>query len=110
MSVLLRIIDLRPLQPVGIIHINGLPLGVELNGSQPALAMSIACGFGASERQRHLGADGGRVDIGYAGIDVAHGPESIIHIARVNSRRAAIGHAIRYLTRLVETITGNEPY
>src|ERR1039457_3264358 len=67
-AVLLRPIDLRPLQLVGIVHVHRLPLGVEIDGADSAFAVTVACGLHAAEGQVHLGANRRGVDIGDARI------------------------------------------
>jgi len=48
-SKLLRAVDLRLLQFVGVIDVDGLPLGVEVDRADASLAMSIAGGLRATE-------------------------------------------------------------
>src|SRR5579862_2301015 len=47
--VLVFAVDLRLLQLVGIVDINCLPLRVEVDGSNPSLAVSVAGSLGAAE-------------------------------------------------------------
>src|SRR5271165_2188982 len=60
---LFRPINLCALQLVGVIHVDRLPLGIEINRTDTAFTMAIAGGFHAAEWQMHLRADRGRVDV-----------------------------------------------
>src|SRR5690242_1580558 len=65
---LLRPVDLCSLQPVRVIDINRLPLSVEIDCSNSALAVAITCGLDSTKGQMHLGANGRRVDVSDAGV------------------------------------------
>src|SRR5215472_4896246 len=101
-------IDLRALQLVGVVDINRFPLRVEVDGAQAAFPMPVAGGLSAAKRQVHFGADRRRVHVGDAGIDITHGQEGLIHIARIDRRREPIGHAVRDLNRLLESVTRDQ--
>src|ERR1039457_470934 len=59
---LLRVVDLRPLQLVGVIDIHRFPRREEVN--RPiALAMAIPCVLHPAKRQMNLRADGGSIDV-----------------------------------------------
>src|SRR5579864_9687234 len=77
-------VNLRFLQLVRIIHVDGLPLGIKINGAQAAFAVAVARLLDAAKGQVHLGADGGRVDVGNARFQVAHGGEGLVDITSVD--------------------------
>src|SRR5277367_353610 len=77
---LLSAVDLRLLQGVGVIDVDGLPLGVEIDRADAAFAMSIAGGLGAAEWQVNFCADRGGIDIGDARLQIADRRESFVHI------------------------------
>src|ERR1700678_2818247 len=60
-------VDLRLLQLVGIIHVDRLPLGVEINRADSAFAMAVAGGLRPAEWQVHFRAAGGGVGVGGGG-------------------------------------------
>ncbi len=55
----------------------------------------------------HLRADGGRVHIGDAGVNVAHGLKGLVHVAGIDGGRETIGHAVGYVDGLFEGLAGN---
>src|SRR5579863_3233740 len=65
-------VDLGLLQLVGIIHVDRLPLGIEIDRADAAFAMAVAGCFGAAEGTMHFGADGRGVDVGDARVEVAN--------------------------------------
>src|SRR6266849_2082752 len=99
-----RGVNLRALQPVGEVHVERLPLRVEINRRYPGLAVTIAGLLGAAKGQVGLGADGGRVDVDDASVEIAHGLEGPVDVAGVDRGRKAIGHAVRDLERLFEVV------
>src|SRR4051812_26392952 len=50
-------VDLGTLQTVGIVYVNRLPFGIEIDGGLSALAVAVAGGLGAAEGQVHLSPD-----------------------------------------------------
>src|SRR5574341_2032052 len=90
-------IDLGPLELIRVIHVDGLPLGIEINGADAAFAVPVAGLLGAAEGQVHLGADGGRVHVGDAGVEVAHGAEGQIHVAGVDGGGEPVGDVVGVL-------------
>src|SRR5215831_11378285 len=60
---LLCVVDLRALELVAVVDVDGLPGREEVDGSV-AFAVAVAGGFHSAEGQMHLSADGGRVDVG----------------------------------------------
>src|SRR5208337_3232862 len=87
---LIGAIDLRLLQLVGVIHVHGFPLGVEVDRADAALAVSVAGGLGAAEGQVYFGADGRSVDVSDPGLKVADGGECLVHVLRVQRRRQSV--------------------
>src|SRR5260370_14683830 len=84
---LLRPIDLRLLERVGVIHIDRLPLGVKVNRADAALAMAVARCLRAAEREVNFGADGRSVDVGDAGFEISDCGKGLVHVLRVQRRR-----------------------
>src|SRR5437870_5574847 len=56
----------------------------------------------------HLGPDGGRIDIGNSGIEVAHGGERFVHVFRVERRRKAILNVVSYRDGIFEIVAGDD--
>src|SRR5579859_4245231 len=84
---LVHAVDLRLLQLVGVIHVDCLPLGVEVNRADAAFAVTVAGGLGAAERKVYLGANSRSIDVGDAGVKVAHRSECLVHVFGVERRR-----------------------
>src|SRR3954468_5300426 len=74
-------IDLRALQAVRVIHVHGLPLRIEIDGADATFAVSVPCSLYPPDRQVDLRADGRRVHVRDAGIQVAHRAIRLVHIA-----------------------------
>src|SRR5262249_9377535 len=70
-----------------------------------SLAMPVASGLGASERQVNLGADRRRVHIEDPGLHIFHGAEGAVRVARINRSGQAILHAVDYLDRVIKVAT-----
>ncbi len=83
-------INLGLLQLVRIVDVNRFPLRVEVDGANPALAVAVASRFGTAERQMHLGADGGGVDVSDARIQVANRGECLVDVLGVQRGRQAV--------------------
>src|SRR5256886_111587 len=83
-------VDLRPLQLPGEVHVDHLGLRVKVVDLPPALAVPVAGLLHAAERQVRLGADRGSVDVRDAGVELAHGPEGGVHVARVEGAREPV--------------------
>src|SRR5258708_30710097 len=84
---LLRPVDLRLLQRVGVIHVDGLPLGVEVNCADAALAMAVARCLGSAEGQVNFSADGWSIDVGDAGFKIPNRGQGLVHVLRIERRR-----------------------
>src|SRR5690242_11045499 len=78
-SASIRVVNLRPLQLVRIVDIERLPLGIEINGRNRRLAVTVAGLLCAAERQVRLRSDGRRIHIDDAGVDIAHRRERLVH-------------------------------
>src|SRR5882762_4992182 len=93
---LFRVVDLGALEFVGVVDVEGLPFGVEIDGGDGGFAVAVAGFLGATEGQVGFGADGWGVDIDDASEQVANGVKCAIDVARVDRGREAIGHAVGY--------------
>src|SRR5437016_5743957 len=107
MSPLLAAVDLGPLQPVGIVYVHRLPLGIEVDSSLSAFAMSVARGFGAAKGQVNLGANGRSVYISDSGIQIANGAEGFVDVARVDGSRKSVHNAIGNFNGLIKVLAWN---
>src|SRR5947208_947177 len=58
----------------------------------------------------HFRANGGRVHISYAGIDVAHGPKGAVHIARINGGREAVRDTVGNVNGFIEGVARDQTY
>src|ERR1019366_6131574 len=105
---LLRPVDLRLLQLVGVIHVDGLPLGVEINRADAPLAMAVAGGLGAAEGQMDFCADGRGIDIGDAGLEVADGGEGFVDVLGVQRRRQPVFDVIGDRDGIFEAVAGDD--
>src|SRR5438067_94861 len=81
---LLGAVDLGFLQAVGVIDVYRFPLAVKVDRADAAFAVSIARGLNAAEGQVNFCADGGSVDVGDAGVQVAYGLKRPVHVASVD--------------------------
>src|SRR5215469_6099991 len=88
-------VDLCLLQLVGVIDVDRLPLRVEIDRADAALAMPVAGSLHPAEGQVHLSPDRRRVDIGDARVKVAHRDECLVDIFRVQGRREPVLYAVR---------------
>src|ERR1700740_1349276 len=87
------VVGLGALEFVGIVDVDGLPLGEEIDGGDGGFAVAIAGLLGATEGELCFRADCGSVDIDDAGEKIAHGGERGVPVAGVNESRQAVGHA-----------------
>src|SRR5690606_25677874 len=90
----LDVVDLGLLELAGEVHVDGLRLGEELEDLPAALAVAVAGGLDAAERHVRLGPDRRAVDVGDAGLDVAHRAEGARHVLRVDRRREPVLRAV----------------
>src|SRR5712664_68959 len=91
---LFRVVDLSALELVGIVDVEGLPFGVEVDGGDSGFAVAVAGFLGAAERQVGFGADGWGVHIDDAGEQVADGVKGVIPIG---SLEEAVGYLHGFL-------------
>src|SRR4029077_10881353 len=101
-------IDLGLLQFIGVVDVHRLPFGVEVNGADAAFAVTVAGGLGPTERKMDFGADGGCVDVGDAGVEVAHCGESFVDVLRVERRRQAILDAVGDIDGVLKVVAGDD--
>ena len=97
-------IDLRALQPVREIDVARISIGCRsrlLPGRLRDVRCRLLC---AAERQMDFRADRRSIHVSNAGVNVAHGAERLVDVARVHRRRETIRHAIRDLDCFVEVI------
>src|SRR5712692_8738599 len=104
---LFGVVDLGALELVGVVDVEGLPFGVEIDGGDGCLAVAVAGFLGAAERQMCFGADGWRVDIDDAGEQVADGVKGAIHIARVDRGGQAVWDAVGYFHGSLQASDGD---
>src|SRR5260370_9184721 len=104
----LVVVDLRPLQLVRIIDVDGLPFREEIDGRDRRFAMPVASLLGAAEGQMRLGPNRRRVHVNDSGVKVARGLKSLIHIARINRRRQSVRNAVSHFNSLLEAIDWND--
>src|SRR5258708_38301374 len=103
----LIVIYLRALEVVGIVDIDGLPFGEEIDGSNGGFAMAVAGLLCAAERQVCFSADCRSVYIDNSGIEIARGLEGAIHVSRVDGSGESVSHTIRHIDGLFQTVNGN---
>src|SRR5215469_7234769 len=101
------VVDLGALQLVGIIDVDGLPFGEEINGGDGGFAVAIAGPLGAAKRQMRFCPNGRRVDVDDSGVQVAHGLESAVHVSCVNRSGKAVRHAVCHLNGIVQAADRN---
>src|SRR5208282_4763433 len=106
--VLLPAIDLRLLQRVGVIHVDGLPLGVKIDRSDAAFAVSVAGGFGPTEGQVNFRTDRRRIDVGNPGVEITDGGECPVYIFRVDGGRQAVFDAVGDFEGVFHAIAGDD--
>src|SRR5450759_3481999 len=87
---LLHPVDLRLLQLVGVIHVDGLPLRVKVDRADAAFAVSVAGGLGTAEGQVNFGAAAGSVYVGGARLPSADRPNRLVHVLGVQRPREPV--------------------
>src|SRR6266571_1029470 len=90
------VVDLGALELVGIIDVDGLPFGEEINGGDGGFAVAIAGLLRADKGQMRLRPNRGGVDVDDSGVQIACGLESAVHVSRVNRSGKAVRHAVRH--------------
>src|SRR5690349_9123931 len=95
------VVDLGALQSAAEVDVDRLPFGVRVERDLARLAVTVARLLPAPERQVDLGAGRAGVDVDDAGLEVAHGAERGVHVAREDARRQPVaglverGHRLR---------------
>ena len=100
---LLRVVDLGALEFVAVVDVDRFPCGEEVDGAV-AFAVAVAGVLDAAEGQMHFGADGGRVDVGDAGFEIANGGEGAVHILGVERGRKAVVDGVGDLDGLLKGV------
>src|SRR5258708_1235219 len=81
---LFGVVDLGALELVGVVDVEGFPLGEEVDRGDGCFAVAVAGFLCAAEGQMGFGTDGGRVDVDDAGVEIADGLERTIHVMGVD--------------------------
>ena len=95
------------MQFVGVVDVDGFPGSEEVDGAQ-AFAVAVAGAFYAAEGEMDFGADGGGVDVGDSGFEVAHGGEGAVHVFGVERRGQAVVDGVGDLNGLLEGVEFDE--
>src|SRR5208282_1355102 len=101
------LVDLGALELVGIVDVDGFPLGEEVEGGDGGFAMAVAGLLGSAEGEVRFGADGGSVDVDDAGVEIAEGGEGGIDVAGVDGSGEAVGDIVGNFDSLLEIVDGN---
>src|SRR5271155_1528518 len=103
----LIVVDLRSLQLVGIVDVNSLPFGEEIDGGDRRFAVAVPGLLGAAKRQMRFGAYCWRVDVDDSRVEIARSHKGLVYVARVNRGRQSIRHAVGDFNSLLETVDGD---
>src|SRR5919201_5063042 len=90
----LDVVDLGPLQAAGVVDVERLPFGEDVERGLAGLAVAVAGVLRAAERQVDLGSDRAGVDVRDAGVEVAHRAEGLVDVAAEDRRREAVADAV----------------
>src|SRR6185437_6003785 len=101
-------VNLGALEFVGVVDVDGFPGGVEVEGSGSAFAVAVAGLLDTAEGEVNFGSDSWGVDVGDAGLEVADGAESLVHVAGVESGGKAVLDAVGGFDGFVEVCNFNE--
>src|ERR671931_2023240 len=101
-------VDLGLLELPGVVDVDRLPLGEDVQRGLARLAVAVPGVLRAAEGQVHLGADRARVDVRDPGHEVAHRAEGLVHVAGEDRRREAEADSVRDADRLVEVAHRDE--
>ena len=82
----LSVVDLGPLEPARVVHVDGLDLAELLDAAAAGLPEAVAGVLRAAERKRDLGADRRGVDVDDARVDALDGVEARADVAAVDRR------------------------
>src|SRR3954447_6593831 len=100
----LVVVDLRALQLAAVVDVDRLPFGEDIERGLAGFAVAVARLLHAAEREVHLGAGRAGVDVGDAGLQVAHRLERLVDVAREDRRREAVLDAVRGANRILEGV------
>src|SRR5882762_1915947 len=103
----LIVIYLCALELVGIVDVDGLPLGEKVDGGNGGFAMAVAGLLRAAEGQVCFSADCRSVYIDNSSIEIARRLEGAIHVARVDGGGKSVGYAVRHIDCLFQAVNGN---
>src|SRR5215472_9002977 len=101
------VVDLRALELVGIIDVDALPFGEEINGGNGGFAVAIASLLGAAKRQMGFCPNRGRVNVDDSGVQVACRLESAVHVSRVNRSGKTVSRPVRNFDGLAQAADRN---
>src|SRR4051812_3425277 len=107
-AVLFRDVDLGLLELPGVVDVERLPLGEDVQRGLARLAMPVPCLLHPAEREVHLGADRAGVYVGDPCLEIAHCPEGPVHVAGEDRGRKPEADAVRDPDRLVEVLDGDQ--
>src|SRR6185437_2627580 len=100
-------VDLSALQTVGIVDVEGLPFGVEVERSETGFAVAVARILGPAKWQMGLRADCRSIHIDDPGFKIAQSLEGFVHIPRVNSSRQTVLYVVGDLQSIFEIVKWN---
>src|SRR3954452_16664808 len=88
-------VDLGPLKPAGVVDVDRLPLGEDVEGGLARLAMAVPGVLRAAEREIPLVARRPGVDVGDPGLQVAPRRKCAVDVAGEDRRRQAVLDPVR---------------
>src|SRR5580704_18911323 len=97
-------VNLGALQAIGVVDVERLPLGIEIQSRVARFAMPVPRLLRSPERQMNLRADGGSVYVNNARVQVAHRLERAVHVMSIDRGGKTVAHAIGNLDCLIEPI------
>src|SRR5690606_20938996 len=97
-------VHLRQLQLAADVVVHAVPVGVALEHPDAALAGAVAAGLDPTERHVRLGAVGGVVDRGHAGLDVLLELVRPLAVVGVDGAGEAVLHGVGGLDGLVDAV------
>src|SRR6266849_955312 len=103
----LIVVDLGALELVGIVDVDGLPLGEKVDGSNGGFAVAVAGLLCAAEGQVCFRPDCRSVYIDNSGIEIAGSLDSAILVACVDGRGKSVSHTVRHIDCLFQAVYGN---
>src|SRR5207302_9230920 len=100
-------VNLGALQAIGVVDVERLPLGIEVQRRIARLAMAVAGLFCASKGQMDLRPNGRRVYVDNSGMQVAHSLEGSVYVLSVDRGRKTVAHSVGDFDGLLETVNGH---